>query len=82
MYVIATVCMLKLYQARHPDITVKSHTTWMVLAIVIIIGVGGVVSMENFMFFHQWNRRFSIYCQFSTRGTFTKGEKISHEESF
>lgn len=43
MYVIATVCMLKLYQARHPDITAKSHTTWMVLSIVVIIGVGGVL---------------------------------------
>lgn len=47
MYVIATVCMLKLYQARHPDITAKSHTTWMVLSIVVIIGVGGVVSLYS-----------------------------------
>ncbi|XP_071044325.1 SID1 transmembrane family member 1 isoform X2 [Parasteatoda tepidariorum] len=43
MYVIATVCMLKLYQSRHPDITAKSHTIWMVLAVVIIIAFGGVV---------------------------------------
>ncbi|XP_055927089.1 SID1 transmembrane family member 1-like isoform X1 [Argiope bruennichi] len=43
MYVIATVCMLKLYQSRHPDIAVKSHVTWMVLSVVIIIGFGGVV---------------------------------------
>ncbi|GFQ85787.1 SID1 transmembrane family member 1 [Trichonephila clavata] len=43
MYVIATVCILKLYQSRHPDITAKSHTTWMILSVVIIIGFGGVV---------------------------------------
>ncbi|KAG8202122.1 hypothetical protein JTE90_010483 [Oedothorax gibbosus] len=43
MYVIATICMLKLYQSRHPDIAAKSHTTWMVLSVVIIIGFGGVV---------------------------------------
>ncbi|GIY07849.1 SID1 transmembrane family member 1 [Caerostris extrusa] len=44
MYVISTVCILKLYQSRHPDITVKSHITWMILAVVIIIGFGGVVN--------------------------------------
>uniref|UniRef100_T1E169 Putative SID-1 n=1 Tax=Cupiennius salei TaxID=6928 RepID=T1E169_CUPSA len=43
MYVIATIYMLKLYQSRHPDITAKSHTTWTVLSIVVIIGVGGVL---------------------------------------
>ncbi|GFU53742.1 SID1 transmembrane family member 2 [Nephila pilipes] len=43
MYVIATVCILKLYQSRHPDIAAKSHTTWMILSVVIIIGFGGVV---------------------------------------
>ncbi|KFM60446.1 SID1 transmembrane family member 2, partial [Stegodyphus mimosarum] len=43
MYVIATVCMLKLYQARHPDITARSHTTWMILSIVIVLSVGGML---------------------------------------
>ncbi|GIY38599.1 SID1 transmembrane family member 1 [Caerostris darwini] len=43
MYVISTVCILKLYQSRHPDITVKSHITWMILAVVIIISFGGVI---------------------------------------
>lgn len=57
MYVIATVCMLKLYQARHPDITAKSHSTWMLLSVVIFIGVvgvlqGGTAFWVVFIFFH------------------------------
>ncbi|KAG8202132.1 hypothetical protein JTE90_010493 [Oedothorax gibbosus] len=49
MYVIATLCMLKLYQSRHPDITAKSHTTWIVLSVVIILGFGGVVGRGLFV---------------------------------
>lgn len=38
MYVMAVLCMVKLYQNRHPDINATAYATFGVLAIAIFIG--------------------------------------------
>ncbi|CAG2208520.1 SID1 transmembrane family member 2,SID1 transmembrane family member 1 [Mytilus edulis] len=43
MYIIACLCMLKIYQSRHPDISAKAHTSYMFMACVIFIAVIGVL---------------------------------------
>ena len=44
MYMIALLCMLKIYQTRHPDINATAHQAYFALAIIIFIAVIGVVS--------------------------------------
>ncbi|XP_023929961.1 SID1 transmembrane family member 1-like [Lingula anatina] len=43
MYVIAVLCMLKIYQSRHPDISATAYSSYFCLAFVIFIAVIGVV---------------------------------------
>ncbi|KAK2846937.1 hypothetical protein Q5P01_009936 [Channa striata] len=43
MYMIAGLCMLKLYQKRHPDINASAYTAYACLAVVIFFSVLGVV---------------------------------------
>uniref|UniRef100_A0A8D1KIR0 SID1 transmembrane family member 2 n=1 Tax=Sus scrofa TaxID=9823 RepID=A0A8D1KIR0_PIG len=43
MYMIAGLCMLKLYQKRHPDINASAYSAYACLAIVIFFSVLGVV---------------------------------------
>ncbi|XP_056297454.1 SID1 transmembrane family member 2 isoform X3 [Pseudoliparis swirei] len=43
MYMIAGLCMLKLYQKRHPDINASAYTAYAYLAGVIFLSVLGVV---------------------------------------
>uniref|UniRef100_A0A3B3U873 SID1 transmembrane family member 2 n=1 Tax=Poecilia latipinna TaxID=48699 RepID=A0A3B3U873_9TELE len=43
MYMIAGLCMLKLYQKRHPDINASAYTAYACLAAVIFFSVRGVV---------------------------------------
>ena len=45
MYIIACLCMLKIYQSRHPDINAKAHVAFLVMAIIIFMTVVGVVSI-------------------------------------
>ncbi|XP_046437475.1 SID1 transmembrane family member 1-like isoform X6 [Daphnia pulex] len=40
MYVLAVLCTLKLYHARHADINVKSHMAYIVLALLVFLGAG------------------------------------------
>lgn len=44
MYMIAGLCMLKLYQKRHPDINASAYSAYACLAVVIFFSVVGVVS--------------------------------------
>ena len=44
MYMIAWLCMLKIYQNRHPDINANAHTAYFVISLVIFLAVLGVVS--------------------------------------
>lgn len=44
MYILAMLIMLKIYQTRHPDVNATAHSAYMVMAIVIFLGVTGVVS--------------------------------------
>ncbi|XP_070548950.1 SID1 transmembrane family member 1-like [Ptychodera flava] len=43
MYIMVGLSMLKLYQARHPDITSTAHVAYICLALVILVTVIGVV---------------------------------------
>ncbi|XP_014484274.1 PREDICTED: SID1 transmembrane family member 1-like isoform X2 [Dinoponera quadriceps] len=42
MYVIAVLCMIKIYQNRHPDINASAPVTFGILALIIFIGLIGV----------------------------------------
>lgn len=42
MYVISMLCMLKIYQTRHPDINAEAHAAFSVLAFVVLLGVVSV----------------------------------------
>lgn len=44
MYVIAVLCVVKLYQTRHPDINATAYSTFAVLAVAIFLGMVGVFS--------------------------------------
>ncbi|KAM4566445.1 SID1 transmembrane family member 2 isoform 3-T3 [Odontesthes bonariensis] len=51
MYMIAGLCMLKLYQKRHPDINASAYTAYACLAGVIFFSVLGVVFGRGNMVF-------------------------------
>lgn len=44
MYVISMLCMLKIYHTRHPDINASAYSTFGVLALVILVGMAGILS--------------------------------------
>ncbi|CAK1549303.1 unnamed protein product [Leptosia nina] len=43
MYVLAVLSMVKIYQARHPDVNARAHATFGVLAVIIAFVVWGVL---------------------------------------
>ncbi|XP_028165167.1 SID1 transmembrane family member 1-like isoform X1 [Ostrinia furnacalis] len=43
MYVIAVLCMVKIYQSRHPDVNARAHATFMLLALVMALGLFGIM---------------------------------------
>uniref|UniRef100_A0A8D0GJ83 SID1 transmembrane family member 1 n=1 Tax=Sphenodon punctatus TaxID=8508 RepID=A0A8D0GJ83_SPHPU len=51
MYMIAGLCMLKLYQTRHPDINASAYSAYASFAVVICLAVLGVVFGKNQMWF-------------------------------
>ncbi|XP_044797882.2 SID1 transmembrane family member 1 isoform X8 [Bubalus bubalis] len=51
MYMIAGLCMLKLYQTRHPDINASAYTAYASFALVITLTVLGVVFGKNDVWF-------------------------------
>lgn len=44
MYVIAVLCMIKIYQNRHPDINARAPVTFGILALIIFVGLVGVLN--------------------------------------
>ncbi|KOB70081.1 Sid 2 [Operophtera brumata] len=40
----AVLCMVKIYQSRHPDINARAHATFGVLALIIFVGLVGVLN--------------------------------------
>ncbi|XP_048004148.1 SID1 transmembrane family member 1-like isoform X2 [Leguminivora glycinivorella] len=44
MYVTSVLCMVKIYQSRHPDINARAHATFGVLALIIFVGLVGVLN--------------------------------------
>ncbi|XP_043197409.1 SID1 transmembrane family member 1-like isoform X1 [Amphibalanus amphitrite] len=51
MYVIAVLCMLKIYQTRHPDINASAYVTFLVLSFVVFVGVIGVLEGTVYFWF-------------------------------
>ncbi|XP_039393235.1 SID1 transmembrane family member 1 isoform X6 [Mauremys reevesii] len=51
MYMIAGLCMLKLYQTRHPDINASAYSAYASFAVVICLAVVGVVFGKNKVWF-------------------------------
>ncbi|XP_029434325.1 SID1 transmembrane family member 1 isoform X2 [Rhinatrema bivittatum] len=51
MYMIAGLCMLKLYQTRHPDINASAYAAYASFAAVIFLAVLGVVFGKNSTWF-------------------------------
>ncbi|KAM9032144.1 SID1 transmembrane family member 1 isoform X3 [Sarcophilus harrisii] len=51
MYMIAGLCMLKLYQTRHPDINASAYSAYASFAVVICLTVLGVLFGKNDMWF-------------------------------
>ncbi|NWY36996.1 SIDT1 protein, partial [Sylvia atricapilla] len=51
MYMIAGLCMLKLYQTRHPDINASAYSAYASFAVVISLAVLGVVFGKNDVWF-------------------------------
>lgn len=43
MYVMVVLCMVKLYQNRHPDINATAYTTFAILAFAIFLGMVGIL---------------------------------------
>lgn len=66
MYMIAGLCMLKLYQKRHPDINASAYTAYACLAAVIFFSVLGVVSSAQ----HRRRRSWRCSCHIMTMVSF------------
>nr|CAH7761580.1 unnamed protein product [Callosobruchus chinensis] len=43
MYVMAVLCMVKLYQNRHPDINASAYSTFGILALAVLLGMIGIL---------------------------------------
>ncbi|XP_015588840.1 SID1 transmembrane family member 1-like [Cephus cinctus] len=48
MYIIAVLCMVKIYQARHPDINARAPVTFGVLALTLFVGLIGVLNGTDY----------------------------------
>ncbi|XP_015117063.1 SID1 transmembrane family member 1 [Diachasma alloeum] len=48
MYIIAVLCMVKIYQTRHPDINARASVTFGVLALIIFLGMLGVLDGSDY----------------------------------
>ncbi|XP_063979425.1 SID1 transmembrane family member 2-like [Diachasmimorpha longicaudata] len=48
MYIIAVLCMVKIYQNRHPDINARASVTFGVLALIIFLGMLGVLDGSDY----------------------------------
>ncbi|XP_012280860.1 SID1 transmembrane family member 2 isoform X2 [Orussus abietinus] len=48
MYIMAVLCMVKIYQTRHPDINARAPVTFGVLALMIFFGLVGVLDGSRY----------------------------------
>lgn len=55
MYIIAVLCIVKIYQTRHPDINATAYATFGVLAVAILLGnlfkIKRLYSLKNSLFY-------------------------------
>ncbi|CAH2101666.1 unnamed protein product [Euphydryas editha] len=61
MYVTSVLCMVRLYQARHADVNARAHATFGVLALIIFIGLVGVLN-ANFYFWVAFTALHLVTC--------------------
>ncbi|XP_028174720.1 SID1 transmembrane family member 1-like isoform X2 [Ostrinia furnacalis] len=61
MYVTSVLCMVKIYQSRHPDINARAHATFGVLALIIFVGLVGVLN-ANFYFWIAFTALHLVTC--------------------
>ena len=43
MYMIGCLIMIKIYQTRHPDVNAHAHSAYCFIALIVFMGVMGVV---------------------------------------
>jgi len=48
MYMIGCLIMVKIYQTRHPDVNAHAHSAYCFIALIVFMGVMGVVRMLFF----------------------------------
>lgn len=67
MYVMAVLCIVKLYQNRHPDINATAYVTFTVVAAAILIGKAYcvyfnliILSSFTIVYSYGWNSRWNI----------------------
>ncbi|KAK2580071.1 hypothetical protein KPH14_012354 [Odynerus spinipes] len=48
MYIISVLCMIKIYQTRHPDINARAPVTFGTLALIILLGLVGVLDGSKY----------------------------------
>lgn len=65
MYIIAVLCMIKIYQTRHPDINARAPITFAVLAFIIFIGLMGVLN-GSLLFWILFTITHLVVCLFLT----------------
>jgi len=46
MYMIGCLIMVKIYQTRHPDVNAHAHSAYCFIALIVFMGVMGVVCPE------------------------------------
>ncbi|ODM86750.1 SID1 transmembrane family member 1 [Orchesella cincta] len=63
MYVNAILCMLKIYQTRHPDINASAYMAFTSLAFVVLLGVVGVMA-GNLYFWITFTLFHVLFCMF------------------
>ena len=45
MYMIGCLIMIKIYQTRHPDVNAHAHSAYCFIALIVFMGVVGVVCL-------------------------------------
>jgi len=61
MYVTAALCMIKLYQNRHPDITPSSHNAYLILALITLLAMIGAIYQHSSLLWILFGIGFGIF---------------------
>jgi hypothetical protein len=80
MYIIACLCMLKIYETRHPDVQAKAYQSYFFMAVIIFVAVLGVVCIllpfrskfKHYRYSQTYYQIWSGGCPCLLRGAFLK----------